>query len=342
MVTYDWTQDPGVNRLRRSSEEFNFFQLVRLLEGQRAAKNQPIELKFSGTNSLAFKPNFVGGVEFYGAGDSLQATISTNGFHLLGQQGPVPNVYVEQIAALDSQGQSGAADYLDIFNDRIISTLYAIKKKFSPMLFSGEGEEKDLFVVFEALSGVLSDSAYESKLPQSFPRFWRKYAYLISNRRISYSTFKEVLSAEIKAQVEVSPASGGWRELEASSQAGLGGGTRLDSSKSLGRRFWSHANCLQLTFTFNTMKDYLDHLPGGKQYTDLVSLLAVLSDLFFDIELNYSLVTEQMPACELNGSLHLGQATWLGRKKSEKQAIEGARIQLSRQEMLLALQGTDA
>lgn len=342
MVTNDWSQDSSLNRLERSSEEYNFFQLVRLLEGRSVSTRLPVELKFSGNNSLAFKPNFVDDLAFEQSGGHLQATVSTNGFHLLGQQGPVPNVYVEQIASISNQGQNGASEYLDIYNDRILKALYEIKKNFSPMLFNGEEEEKNLFAVFEAVSGVSADSVYESKLPKKHSRFWRKYAYLISNRRVSYSVFKEVISAEINAEVKISPASGGWRKLGESSQAKLDGSTRLDSSRSLGQRFWGYSNCLELTLTFSQIDEYFNHLPSGEQYSELIALLAVLSDLFFDIDLNFRLAVQEVPVCKLGGPVHLGQATWLASREAIRGGVDGARFHLTRQEMLSALQESAA
>lgn len=338
MVTNDWTQDPSISRLKRSSEEFNFFQLVRLLKGRKLDANLPVNLKFSGSNSLAFKPNFVDGIDFHKIGNQLTATISTNGFHLLGQQGPVPNVFVEQIAVLGNRGQNGASGFLDIFNDRITNVLYEIKKHFSPMLFNGEEDEAKLFAVFEAVSGVISGSVFESIQPKRYSRFWRRYAYLISNRRINYSTLKEVIESEINAEVQVEPASGGWRELGESSQAKLDGDAPLNSSLSLGRRFWSYSNSLELILTFNKFDDYVRHLPSGENYTDIVELLAILSDLFFDIDLKYRLNTRQVPSCELGAPLHLGQTTWLTKCQSNRKNVEGARLHVTRKEMLLTLQ----
>ena len=109
MAPDDWSQSASLKSLSRTGEEYNFFQLARLIEGLSSRGEKPITLDFAAHNSLALKPNFVENVEVVEGQDDISVKLSTNGFHLLGQQGPIPHVFAEQIANETQQGRKGAA-----------------------------------------------------------------------------------------------------------------------------------------------------------------------------------------------------------------------------------------
>ena len=334
MATDDGSQIPRLKRLEKTGEEYNFFQISRLLESLSTEDEKTVDVKFSGNNSFALKPNFVERVDVKEQENGWDVTVGANGFHLLGHQSPIPDVYLEQIARETQQGNSGPSAFLDIFNNKILRELYELKQRFDPMLFSGQPGEEHLFSLFESVSGVLDKSQFEKKMPKTFQRFWRKFAYQYSNRRISYGLLKQLFTELLSVEVEIEPNSGGWRSLPKEKQAILNGSSSLGNASTLGRRYWSHSNSVTMILRFRQIEDYKQHLPGSDEYSELVALVAVLVDLLFDVRLELMVEPTRIPKCKLNNQVRLGYTSWLRSTERELVQADSARFCLGRKEML--------
>ena len=93
MASDDWSKNASLNQVNLAAEEYNFFQLTRLLEGMSEDSGAGLRVEFAGHNTQATRPNFVEGIQVESADSGTQVKILTNGFHLLGQQGPLPQVF---------------------------------------------------------------------------------------------------------------------------------------------------------------------------------------------------------------------------------------------------------
>jgi type VI secretion system protein ImpH len=337
MASDDWSENVSLGHINLAAEEYNFFQLTRLLEGQSSPSSNGVRVDFAGNNTHATRPNFVEGIETSGGQNPASVKVVTNGFHLFGQQGPLPQVFSELLARQTQAGNPGAAAFVDVFNNKILRALYEIKKRFNPMLFNGSRNDSELFRVFEAVSGVVDDSAFESKMPDKFGRFWRDYAYLIGNRRVSYGLLKQLLTQLISDRIDIEPATGSWRTLPPESQARLNQTTRLDASRSLGRRYWSHVNGLTIVMTFESIDEYKAMLPAGDMHAHAVALIAVLTDLTMDVTLKLRLMGAAKPKPQLGQGLRLGQSSWLVAREANSDT--GAFCTLDRGRLLGAMQG---
>ena len=337
MASDDWSKNASLNQVNLAAEEYNFFQLTRLLEGMSEDSGARLRVEFAGHNTQATRPNFVEGIQVESADSGTQVKILTNGFHLLGQQGPLPQVFSELLSRESQSGNLGATAFVDLFNNRILRALYEVKKRFNPMLFNGSAEDSHLFRLFEAVSGVSEGSVFESKMPATFQRFWRQHAYLIGNRRISYGLLKQILSDLIDAHVEILPATGSWRVLPSDSQARLDKSVRLDASRSLGGRYWSHANGISIRLAFTSLEDYDAFLPSGDMHAHTVALIAVLTDLCFDVQLELRLAKGVKRTARVRNGLRLGQSSWL--KGDSQKAGDGANLALTKGRLSVALRG---
>ncbi len=340
MASDDWSENVSLGHINRAAEEYNFFQLTRLLEGQPSRSSKGLRVDFAGNNTHATRPNFVEGVNVSEGQGPTEVKVVTNGFHLLGQQGPLPQVFSELLARQTQAGNPGAAAFVDLFNNKILRALYEIKKRFNPMLFNGSADDSELFRVFESVSGVVEGSAFESAMPEKFGRFWRSYAYLIGNRRVSYGLLKQLLTQLITARIDIETATGSWRNLPPQSQARLNQTTSLNASRSLGRRYWSHVNGLTIVMTFASMDEYEAMLPGGDMHDHTVALIAVLTDLTLDVTLKLRLLAAGKPKSQLGRGLRLGQSSWLAAREANSDT--GALCILDRDRLLGAKQGASS
>ena len=342
MATDDRSQSSSLNRLEKTGEEYNFFQVSRLLEGLSVSEGAGLRVKFAGNNSFALRPNFVERVNVEETAASASITVEANGFNLFGNQSPIPEVYLEQIAQEAQAGNAGATAFLNIFNDKILREFYELKKRFDPMLFNGSPHEEDLFRLFESVSGVPRQSRFEGHMPSSYPRFWRKYAYQYSNRRVGYGFLKELLSKLVGVDVAIESNTGGWRALPQQRQAGLGHSSALGASSTLGRRYWSHDNSIGLTLMLESLEDYDNYLPGSENFSELVALIAVLTDLLFDIQLKFRINPGAVTKLRLGKKARLGYSTWLKSQDEQLNQAGEAQCYLRRDNLLAALEGAEA
>lgn len=339
MASHDWSKNASLNQVGLTAEEYNFFQLARLLEGMSDVSEVPVRVEFSGHNTHATRPNFVEGIRIQEDEDETRVKILANGFHLLGQQGPLPQVFSELLVRQTQSGNLGAAAFVDLFNDKILRALYEIKKRFNPLLFNGSEQDSHLFRLFEAVSGITDDSVYATRMPAKFQRFWRQYAYLIGNRRISYGLLKQLLTQLLDARVEILPATGSWRALPGSSQARLDKTVRLDASRSLGRRYWSHTNGMSIRLTFDSFETYESFLPSGGMYGHALALIAVLTDLTLDVTLQLCVKKEANCKRSIRAGMRLGQSSWLTGDRLEAASVCGATLALTKDRLSGALAG---
>ena len=337
MASDDRSESLSLGHINLAAEEYNFFQLTRLLEGQSSRSSKGLRVAFAGNNTHATRPNFVEGIKINEGAGQTSVKVLTNGVHLFGQQGPLPQGFSELLARQTQAGNPGAAAFVDVFNNKILRALYEIKKRFNPMLFNGSTDDSGLFRVFESVSGVVEGSAFETAMPEKFARFWREYAYLIGNRRVSYGLLKQLMSQLITARIDIEPATGSWRDLPPQSQARLNQTTSLDASRSLGRRYWSHVNGITIVMTFASLDEYEAMLPGGDMHAHTVALIAVLTDLTLDVTLKLRLLASAKPNVQLGRGLRLSQSSWL--IAEEANSDTGASCTLDRNRLLGAMQG---
>ena len=337
MAANEWPHGAGLKKLGAAAEEFNFFQAARLLSAHPVEGGKPLSIRFRGSNSLALKPNFVESVRFSETKENMVAELTANGFHLLGQQGPVPQTFSAQIADEKQNGNAGPEAFVDIFNDRILKSVFEVKKRFDPLLFNGTQNDLELFKLFEAISGIAEKTNFESRLPTRFGRFWRLYSGALANRRVNYSLLKNLLSDLLGTVTTIKSAEGGWKNLEPDQQATLDGKCSLGGDHALGKRFWRHSSAIRIILEAKDIETFEALLPEGEIHDDLVSLLCVLSDSRFEVVLEVKLSQSEIPCSDSPRIQRLGRTSWLRAKKDGPITDRSVQVHLDRGTMLNSL-----
>ena len=341
MATNEWSHDPSIARLTSVAEEFNFFQAARLLDGATDQHQAPLTVKFRGNNTQAFKPNFVESVEIKCVGQGAVADVVTNGFHLLGQQGPVPQMYASQLADERRNGNVAPEMFLDIFNNRILHAFYEVKKRFDPLMFNGAKTDTELFRLCDAISSVVGKAGMKERLPERFGQFWSRYASALANRRVSYSLLKSLLSDLLGYQVVISPGEGAWKKLKPEQQLRLDGSCALGGSEALGQKFWSHDAGIRIAIETDSVESFESLLIGGTVHGDLVTLLCLISDSRFDIVLEVKLKDEALPNVVALNNCRLGRTSWLGGASKRLGSRRSVVRSISKSQMLAQLKAQE-
>jgi type VI secretion system protein ImpH len=146
-------------------EKFSFYQLVELLHklvGQDPEKDDwetDCRLVFSANPSLGFSPSDVSSLSI---SDDERLILKTNFFGMTGAQSPLPGFMLEQLAAEDEFGLK--REFLDFFNNRLISLVYRVWRKYRYYIRFQEGAKDEFSSQLFALVG-LADQGMRGDTP---------------------------------------------------------------------------------------------------------------------------------------------------------------------------------
>lgn len=141
----------------------NFFALVDAIY-RITGKHSDISLatdpdeevvRFEADTSLAFPGSDVVRITQNDSGQYV-VTVAFSGLH--GSQSPLPGFYLDQIAWESTQGESGMADFLDLFSHRLIQFIWHIWRKYRWYICFNNGGTDEFTQRMYALVGLGSQS----------------------------------------------------------------------------------------------------------------------------------------------------------------------------------------
>ncbi len=294
------------NKPLAGASEYNFYQLVRRLESLLDEG----QIRFSAQNSQAFKAEFVDSLTLTPGHSAL---LKVNGFGLLGQQGPLPQVYSDLLYQESKEGNNGAFEFINLFQNRLLHLLYLVKKRFDPMLFNSQASNSGLFDLLLALSG-LNTTPIGERLPVALEKL-AGFGLLLVNKRSDYSAIKTTLAALFDCEVDIEPLLGDWRTLPERFRAALSkGSNRLGSDIGLGRRYWDNNAAIGVTLHLADKNSCHEFLPGGLRHNALSALLSFLVDGKYKVRVTLKVKWPAITPAQLTRpalASRLGQTAWL-------------------------------
>ncbi|KAF1045357.1 type VI secretion system baseplate subunit TssG [Xylophilus sp.] len=266
---------PAVERLLAQPQGFDLFQAVSLLERAAAGAAVPVgrargplereAVRLRSHPSLGFEPSDVRAVDGPAAtGEPF--TLTTPVLGLAGANGPLPVAFTELVLERQARRDHATADFVDIFNHRLLAFLYRGRAKHQPALHAGAPAQSALAATIDA-SSALGLRAGERAPDGS--ALWLRHAGLLGGTPRSMAGLLVLLRERLGTTVRGRQFAGGWRELDAADTPALGaraGGPRLGRGAVLGRRVWDQGAGIRLGF------DGLDRprldalLPGGTDH----------------------------------------------------------------------------
>jgi|GEM_PF-2009650 len=330
---------PGLTLLQEQAEEFNFYQAIRMLESVLKKQPEPAKLHFKAVNSQAFTPNFLADInrkvhepvhsstsaniqdqsqsQFQSQSQSHETVeVSVNGFGLGGLQGPLPDVFSELLQRESFEGNSGAEAFLNLFNHRVISLLYSIKKELDPMLFNDSpyenpGESR-LLKAAAAMTGF-STLDVQERIPLRIDKLLSFVTLLIGNRQ-NYSSIKNIVETLFDCSVAINPCEGAWKKLPKRYQSRLGHRkTKLGSGIGLGEHYWDNQAGIGIVMQLKSLQTCYNLLPQGCWHQALTAILSLLTDGRYRVNVTLKLDWEAVPLSVLTKrrAMHLGSTSWL-------------------------------
>jgi type VI secretion system protein ImpH len=338
MAAESGTEDSAVKvtelaeMLRSDPWSFDFFQAVWLLERIHPEREPVGRFSVPSSEAVRFRAHastVFPASEIQSLSDTAgeQAGMEVNFMGLFGPLGILPLYYTEMIA--DRKHFGGApAEFLDIFNHRMISLFYRAWEKYRFPIAYGRGDSDQVGRRLLDFIGLGTPGLQNrQKIPDDALLY---YSGLISQQPRCAGNLENLIADYFEVPAEVEQFVGAWYKLDESTQFCMNEGTgfseQLGFGAVVGDEIWDTQGRVRLKIGPLRMGRYLDFLPSGSAYAPLRAMTEFYAGGEIDFEVQLILDRQDVPPCELGAegetAPRLGWVTWaqtkpMGRDPSE-------------------------
>lgn len=328
-------QDTNLNQLlvecmlQEDACSFDFFQAVTLLTRLRAHR-QPVGqffkpadevVHFHVNNRLAFPASQIQDIRFRRDGS---ADMEVNFMGLTGPMGVLPYVYTELIVERLGKHDHTLADFLDIFNHRLISFFYRAWEKYHVDVTYHLGDS-DRFTQFLLDIVGVGTPGLQNRQSLSDDALLH-YVALFGEQSRSATALETILSDYFEVPVEVEQFIGAWYLLDTKTQCCLdeqnSDSEQLGLGAVVGDQVWDQQSTVRIKIGPLDFVKYRDFLPEGSAYEPLRAITRFFTNGEFNCEAQLLLDRKEVPSCELgyecDGGQRLGWVTWLKSKPIDR------------------------
>jgi type VI secretion system protein ImpH len=333
-----------IERLLASPQSFNLFQAISLLEraaahedgeGAQHARGADVDaVRLSAVVSLGFQPSDVAGVS-RGSPTGEAFTLKSPVMSLAGAQGPLPMPFTELLLERKATRDHATADFLDIFNHRLLSFLYRGRKKHHMGLNWVSPEDSSLASSLDSLSALGLATGARGQHGETS---WLRHAGLMGGAPRSLAGLLAMLGDRLGLRVKGSQFHGGWQQIKNSELSRLGGHghglPRLGRSAVLGRRAWYQSAGIRLELSELPPARLRQFLPGAREHALTRWLISryVQQDMEVQLVLAPAARTVPRPKLGAHGDMRLGWTSWLASGPMADASAAPVRLRLATSE----------
>ncbi|WP_207482426.1 type VI secretion system baseplate subunit TssG [Arenibaculum pallidiluteum] len=312
---------PLIEELLASPWGFELVQAIAILERsapEGAPLGEGIDPELEGFRieqdpTLAFPASDVSSVKPGGDG---RPVLRTPAIGLSGISGPMPYAYTEGMLERLSRRDRAMAAFLDIFNHRLTSILYRVRRSTLPLL-DAHPERSVAATALRAFVG-LGSPGLSNRLPDVPDRMLLGFAGIFADRRRSASALRTVLAGAFGTPVRIRSFEGRWLALEEGSLGILGRNApeeprRLGGGAVLGSRVWDQHAAYVVEFRFNDVARFVEFLPTGRHHKAVASYCRFHGGDTCDPVLELVLDAPAVPGLKLSAKdgARLGWTSWV-------------------------------
>jgi type VI secretion system protein ImpH len=318
------TAVPVGERLRQEPQAFELLQALLLLERSQPHATPLGEgidprreaVRLSGPLTPLFAASQVARLEFPA---QAQPLLSTPVFGLGGPDGPLPYAYQEWLQQRARLKDHGPAEFLDLFQHRLLSLLYRILRKHRVAVGFVPPQASPVQDQLRALTGLLPRPLQRR---QAIPDgLILARTALFAGARRSLAGFETIVRHHFAVSVRLEQFLGAWREIPEASRSRLGRSGRnlaLGRTAVAGKRVWDeHAGVRIVLGPLNGQR-YPSFLPDGAAHRQL----AALASFYFgpDLDCSLRLLVSEAPALVLNrlAPPRAAWGSWLERQPKQQ------------------------
>lgn len=322
MATHGWRKDRSLEEwLYAEGHAFEFFQAVRLLESLyperipvgEGSDPSKVVVKFKGKTGLDFPPNEVEEVmPSEKEGDAVGMKV--NIMSLAGALGPLPHSYTEVLLERLKHDDTALRDFLDIFNHRLISLLYRVRKTMRLGFDNKEPGVNAFNGYFLSLMG-LGTGGLKNRM-KSPDKSLLYYTGLLALKPRSLAGLENIASHFFNVRVKGKSLTGRWYNLEDDQLTSIGifGKNRsLGQNIVLGRKVWDQERSFRLVVGPLSYRQFEDFLPINPGFLHLCEITRFYTGDEFDFDVQLILKSPEVPASRLSSRQgpRLGWTSWL-------------------------------
>lgn len=321
MATYGWRTKYSVEQwLFDEGYRFDFYQAVRLLEQIYPEKRQVGDpgdpatevVRFRSNVSMAFPASEVADVQ--PAANGRPAEMVVNFFGLAGALAPLPVPYTEMVLHRIWKKDTALRDFLDIFNHRLISLMYRVRRLHRIGLEVRSPDQNHLAPFLYSFIG-LETAGLKGRM-QIPDRALLYYAGILAERPHSMAGLLTILRDYFALPFRARQMVGRWLRLDYDDRTAIGRRGRqhvLGNDAALGGRVWDQQGRFELELGPLTYERLLDFIPTGRAFAALCSLVWFYAGDEHEFGLQLTVERPTIPPLRLgtDRGARLGWTSWL-------------------------------
>ncbi len=296
-------------------KSFNFYQLVELLlqlsehDPEDEDWERQCQFVFKSNPSLGFSTSDVSGLD-QKHDDRLE--LETTFLGLTGSQSPLPGYLLEQVLTEGEFGLRGP--FLDFFNNRMITLVYRIWRKYRYYIRFQEGASDDFSAQLFALVG-LADPDMRGETPINWCKML-SYAGMLAGRSRSPQVVSGIIAhcfdiedVDIRQWVQRKV------DIRLNQQMQLGmANMNLGDNTVIGERVTECNGKFTLVLKGLSQERFRDFLPTGKEYQPLCKVVEFVlrEQMAYDLELQLEEGAVSAMVLDSKVDMPLGWSTFLG------------------------------
>jgi type VI secretion system protein ImpH len=233
----------------------------------------------------------------------------------------LPAAYIEQVRrALDVERNPVVAEFLDLFNHRLLSLEHRAWEK--PRFYIRYERKPEVQRSRQTLSGwlyALAGSGFQSLAERLHipDRVLLRYAGLLLPSARPGANLRNMINDLFGVAAEVVELRGRWYPVGRQDRASLDASPRVPLREGLilGARIWYQQASFRIRLGPLSFAQYQSFLPGTRNFANIVELAHHYTRRTFDeIEIELTISENELPSCELSGGNkrpQLGRISWL-------------------------------
>lgn len=329
---YGWGKETAIEDwLFAEGHRFDFFQAVRLLEIIHTMSGDRLVSPGQGADPTKEIVHFRSSVKLnFPASDIDQikrtkdiprreqpkapAEMTVNFLGLAGGLGALDIPITELVLERTSHNDKALKDFLDIFNHRLVSLLYRIRKHHRVGLGSATPGEDQVARYLYSLIGM-GTPRLQGRMHLR-DRALLYYAGILAQQPRSMAGLKRILSDYFQVEVETTQFVGRWCDLEEDQWTTIG---ESGANQRLGRdtvivgtRVWDQHARFEIQLGPLGLEDFESFLPTEWRFGVLCDLVRFYVKDEFDFNVRLILKADEIPAVELSSQPALSWTSWLG------------------------------
>jgi type VI secretion system protein ImpH len=302
--------------------EFQFFQAVRLLCLMQPEREAPggfvppgrEAIRFSANWSMPFPASQIQRLDW--PQQVGPPALIVNFMGLTGPSGVLPLHYTTLIVDRMRAKDRAIAEFLDLFNHRMLSFFYRAWEKYRFGVVHERGEAEELSRRMMDLVGMGTEGlSGRLKVVDEALIF---YSGLLSLKPRSAVGLRHLLEDYFEVPVTVEQFVGAWYAIDRPTQSRFLNGTsaseQLGFGAVVGDEVWNQEAGIRVRIGPLPLRQYLDFLPTGSAWKPLGDLVRFYTRDGLDVQIQLVLQREEVPPCELGEASpgpRLGWTTWV-------------------------------